>query len=361
MNLRSPTVALAAVAASLAACSPDFDPASRVEKLRLLAIRADPPEIEPASAAAAAPDRASLTALVLRADFAAHPGRVTTVLYAACLNPPGAPATSPCTDLATLRNPAAVAEAASRGACSPGSSDLLFLGAEACADGACGPARAAVAGTPVELPAPALVLPSGFGFGALPPGAPERVLGVNAQVLAFALDATPDELAAGAAGSCPAGEVGAALARLWSGREHVLATKSVRIRGPEAPDLPNQNPAVDGISADGQELASSGAPSALGAGIRLLRPVLPPDAQARHEIYGRLDAAGVLVSRGPEEWVASWFSTIGELKDLHSSETTPDEWKLRAGEAAAGRALVAAVVRDQRGGTAWAVREVQAP
>ena len=74
--MNRPTIPFLALLA-LAACTPEFDPASRVEKLRVLAVQADPPEIAPAplSGTPAAPDRAALTSLVVRADFAAAPGR----------------------------------------------------------------------------------------------------------------------------------------------------------------------------------------------------------------------------------------------------------------------------------------------
>ena len=68
---RNVTFTLAALA--LAACSPDFDPASKVDKLRVLAIKAEPPEVEPGSVA-------TLESLVLRADFDADPLRTTTVV-----------------------------------------------------------------------------------------------------------------------------------------------------------------------------------------------------------------------------------------------------------------------------------------
>jgi hypothetical protein len=66
------------------------------------------------------------------------------------------------------------------------------------------------------------------------------------------------------------------------------------------------------------------------------------------------------LERAAEEWVYSWFATAGEIDKLHTREPTPDDWKIRDGDASGsgGRALVAAVVRDVRGGTAWVLREV---
>jgi len=352
--MNRPLLALAALA--LAACSPDFAPASRVEKLRLLAVRADPPEIAPAPASGSpvAPDRAALTALVLRGDRSDRPA---TVLYLACLPQPADANPSPCASLEALRDPAALAAAASQAACGA-PTPVVLLGAEACSAGSCGPARATEGGAPVELPAPVLALPAGWSLEGLPPGAPERALGLLAPVLAFAVDAGPDELLSAGAGACPLARLGSGLARLWAEREHVLASKGVRLRGPEAPDAPNRNPAVDGISAGVTGLATA-PPTAVQAGRWPLRPVLPPGADSLHDLETTLDAAGAPLGRAPEEWVYSWFSTTGELEELHTREPAADDWSLAPGDVAAGgTAAVAVVVRDLRGGTAWALREV---
>ncbi len=347
--------ALAALA--LAACTPDFAPASQVEKLRVLAIRADPPEIAPAPAVGTpvAPDRAALTSFVLRADAPADPPRKTTVLYLACIPVPGDPTPSPCVLLAALRDPAGVLAGVARSSCggtgSGGPARIAFAGAEVCQARTCGPATTSGGAT---LPSPQVVLPAGYGFEALAPGALDRILGVQAVVLAFALDATPDELAAGA-GDCPAQVAASRLATLWAEREHVLATKRVWIRGPEAPDPPNQNPAIDGIAAGGIALAAAPPSSAL-PGTVYLTPVLSAGADALHEPYTELDAAGVPLRSTREEWVYSWFSTAGEMKDLHTRDGGVEQWNV--GSTGGSPAVVTAVVRDQRGGVAWMARDL---
>ena len=347
---------LAAAALLAAACSPDFDPASKVEKLRVLAVQAEPPEIEPPSGTAVAPDRAALTSFVLRADFAADPARETTVAYVACIPAPGNPGPNPCVLFSELSDPAAVLAAAAGAACAPPPPDQLvsiaFAGVEVCRapdPGApapwktCGPATAGGA----ALPAPEVAVPAGFGFGALPQGAPDRILGVQAVVLAFAIDASPGELATGP-GACPAEVAARRLATLWGEREHVLSTKRVVIRGLEAPDPPNANPALDGITAAGAVL-DPGAGSAVPRGAVTLAPVLP--AAADHEAYTELDVTGAPVRSRVEEWVYSWFGTAGEMDELHTRDGEVEQWDL--GGAAGGPALVAAVVRDLRGGVAW--------
>jgi hypothetical protein len=348
---------------ALAACTPDFDPASRVEKLRVLAVRAEPPEIAPVpvSGTPAAPDRAALTSFVLRADFATAPGRQTTVVYLACVPTPGDPTPSPCVLLASLRDPAGVLAGVASSSCAGpppgGTAPIAFAGVEVCGAPAagswrtCGPARTSGG---LSLPPPELALPGGYGFDALPPGAPERILGVQAVVLAFALDATPDELAAGA-GACPAEVFATRLAALWAERDHVLAAKRVWIRGPEAPDAPNENPAVDGIAAGGV-LLDPAAPASLPRTSVALTPALPAAADALHQPYTELDSTGAPIRSSREEWVYSWFGTAGELKDLHTRDGGAEEWDLAA--AAGGPAVVAAVARDLRGGVAWSWAEV---
>ncbi len=347
---RSLSLSLSLAALAAAACSPDFTEASRVEKLRILAVRAEPPEIAPAPASGTpvAPDRAALTALVVRADYAADPARQTTILYLACIPVPGDPTPSACVGLASLRDPTAVLAQAAQASCAAGGGAapaVAFAGVEVCAGRTCGPATAGG----VTLPSPELVLPAGYGFDALPPGAPERVLGVQAELLAFALDATPEELVEGAGGACPAGDVASRIDALWPARDHVLVAKRVWIRGPEAPDAVNQNPAIDGVTLGGVPL-----PDVVATGTHRLAPLLPPDADARHQPYTELDAGGVPIEAAREEWVYSWFSTVGDLADLHTGDGEEEEWTV----AGAGAATVAVVVRDLRGGTAWTVRDV---
>ncbi len=358
------TLALVLATAALAACSPDFDPASKVDKLRVLAIKADPPEIEPAGPTTVAPDSATLSSLVLRADFDAEPVRTTTIVHLACVPDPANPAPTPCVMLANLRDPAAAMATGAQRACAGGGGsgavpwtapwpEIDLAGIEVCERMECGPA--VVGGMP--LPSPELVVTAAVraSFEALPDGAPNRILGVEAVVLAFALEATPDELVAGVGTTCPAGDVAANLARLWPSREHVLATKRVLIRGvdPHDPE-PNHNPDIGGIEADEVTTLEPDGSTTLDAGTRALSPILGVCAP---ETYTELDASGTPIETKTEEWVYSWFSTAGELDELHTRGTDPDQWTVSA-PAGGARALVAAVVRDLRGGVAWKVREV---
>ena len=174
-------------------------------------------------------------------------------------------------------------------------------------------------------------------------------------VLAFALDATPDELVAGVGTACPGGDVAANLARLWPERDHVLSTKRVRIRGPAAPDPANRNPGLEGIAAWAIALdpacATTVAPGAVS-----LTPVLPAGAAGEPEVYTKLDAAGA-----PHRDRAGGVGLLvvldgrGPRGPAHPQRDRPGEVDGRRGGV---RARVAVVVRDLRGGTAWAVRDV---
>src|SRR5512139_78469 len=102
-----------AAALAVAACSPDFDPASKIEKLRVVAIRAEPPEIDPTADPSAV---ATLTSLVLRADFLTTT-RTTTVVHLACVPVPRDPNPTPCVMFENLRDQAAALAAGAREAC----------------------------------------------------------------------------------------------------------------------------------------------------------------------------------------------------------------------------------------------------
>jgi hypothetical protein len=347
-----------AAALALAACAPEFDPASEVQGLRLLAIRAEPPEIAPPGDPEAA-HTALLSSLVLRPEWVTTTAPPVTILYLACTPVPGEPTPSPCVMLAELRDPTAALAEAARASCDPEppvTTDprrpppVAFAGAEVCDRSGCGPVALPGGGA---LPPPALGLPERYGelFAALPEGAPERILGVEAQVLAFAIDATVERLVEGADPACPLAAVSANLQAAWAVEEHVLAVKRVQIRGPLAADDPDVNPTLPRIQAYGADLDPLPAATTLGGGAIPLVPLAAPDSDL--QLYTELDVQGLPVASAREELVYSWFSTAGELEELHTRGAEPQEWR-----ASAARALVALVVRDDRGGVAWAVHDV---
>ncbi len=356
---------LASVVLLASACSPDFDPAWRVEKLRVLAVRAEPPEIAPASYGDA-PARTVLGALVTNPEFLVDPGRRAVVLHLACTPVPGQAAASPCDAISALAEPGALLALADlAGACAaPGVGTvggLTFAGVESCGLGGCGPVSVrtdpADPASAANLAAPAYELPADFDLADLPPYPPytaERVLGTEVTDVALALDASPDDLAPAAAvpDACAAlFEVASRFQALWAAREHVTSLKRIRVRGPDAASPPNQNPSISGISLDGAALPSpGGTPLAIAPGAADFLPLLPGDPAALREWYWKCNAEGEKIEAAIEDWTFSWFATAGDLDTLHTRDASePDRYT----PPPSGRVLVHSVVRDLRGGVAW--------
>ncbi|HYG70612.1 MAG TPA: hypothetical protein VD838_23260, partial [Anaeromyxobacteraceae bacterium] len=246
--MRLPSLALAAALATLAGCAPDFDPASEVTKLRVLAVRAEPPELAPPPAAGApiAPDAAALGALVAHPAFVLDGARRVTVVHLACTPDAGDPRPSACASLESLDDPRALLPEADLAlACAdPGRGRvgaITVAGVEACGRSGCAPVEVRRdPGDPsslVALPGPAYRLPGDLGLGALPAGAPARTLGLEIVTLALALDVHPDHLAPGeqVADACAAlAAFGARFAEAWDVSPHVATLKRLRVRGPDA-------------------------------------------------------------------------------------------------------------------------------
>jgi hypothetical protein len=369
MKTRDLPLLLSALALATA-CTPDFDPASEVRSLRVLAIRAEPPEIAPAGDGAA-PSRATLASLVAHPAFADDLSRRAVVLHVACTPTPGDPGPSPCTVLSELADPTALlgaadlaAACATPGRGAPG--EITFAGIEVCGVEGCAPVSVprdpADPGSTVALPAPAYELPADYTLAALPQGAAERVLGLAVTSLALALDAAPAELAPAEAVPDACAALSAVIARFeaeWPLRAHVAALKRIGVRGPEAGSTPNQNPVISGVAMAGAALPAPGpTPAAVAPGVEVeLLPVLPGDFAALRETYVHYDAAGTPIETKQEDWTFSWFSTAGDLDELHTND--PAEPQVLTAPRT-GRAVVWTVVRDLRGGTAWTAGEIEA-
>src|SRR5690606_33663255 len=103
-EMRRPWISLVALVAS--ACGEGFLPVTYVDDLRVLALRAEPPEI--------AWDRegfsteSEVSALVADPVQLRIPEREVVVGYLACTPDPADPAPGPCTAVATLRAPAEI-------------------------------------------------------------------------------------------------------------------------------------------------------------------------------------------------------------------------------------------------------------
>jgi hypothetical protein len=345
---------------ALAGCGDEFDPASQVDSLRVLGVRAEPPELslEPASGA---PDRAALSTLVADPAQVADPGRRASVVYLACTGNPLDPYGGACTSFDAFRDVAALARttrpATAGTPWGAGAVDAVtFAGIEGCVHGArCAPP--AVDGA--ELPAPAYVVPPEMRLDLLPAGVPQRVLGLEVVVIAVAIAAAPEELLVG---DEPVAGIPGRLADLLASREHVVAVKRLPIRGPDATDEPNQNPVVGGIALDGVALPAepAGGPALARRADVELSPLLPSGADALRQPYTDYDAFGVPIAPATEDWTFSFFATAGSLDRVHvrSTEDT-DDYTAPKEIPAGGEVVLYLVVRDHRGGADWTVRRVR--
>jgi hypothetical protein len=374
----APVLAALAALAPLVACTPDFDPASEVKGFRVLAVRAEPPEIAPADDGSAS-DTAALATLVAEAAWLSEPDRRATVLHVACTPVPGDATATACTSLSELQDPLALLEAVDlAAACAdPGrgtAGAITFAGLESCGLAGCEAASVPLdptdASTATALPTPAYRLPADFTLSALPAGSADRVLGVEVVDLALALDASPDDLAPAAAVADACAALAAVAARFqaaWPLQDHVATLKRIQVRGPDALSTPDVNPVLAGVQLDGAALPlPGGTPAAVTAGEeadllpillagRLGADELATDFAALRQTYTRADSSGAPIETKQEDWTWSWFATSGDLKDLHTHSVSDAE----VFTPKSGRALVWAVVRDLRGGVAWQAAEVE--
>lgn len=371
------------VALLASACGEGFLPATYVKDLRVLAVRAEPPEI--AWEHDEIPARSEVSSLVADPAQLRLPEREVIVGYLACTPDPSSVAPSPCTAVATLREPAELGrylpsdfcEAAGTGG-EGGAGPFSFLGAERCLhEEGCAPIVLEHGGLSIPLPPPAYRLEDDLGMGALPPGHPARTRGTQAMIFAFAVVATPDELLAGVEETEECRLSAALMSRflaLFESRPNVLALKRIQIRGPDNRDEPNVNPRVAGILAEGAPLPadpgeaatfSRDTPVALFA-----RPAASPlDEEGRPlhgshlQRYTRFRRDGTAIGEDQEEWRFSWFSTGGRFSENRTTKG-PARWTTPGGAEddplpPGGRTFLYVVVRDGRGGTDWVQREVR--
>jgi hypothetical protein len=362
------SIALLLAVLPAAACTPTFDPASELKGFRLLAVKADSPEL--AAVEDPAHDHATaLTTLLATPDYLAPGGesRVGLVVHATCTPRPGDATATLCTTLTELSDPGALLAAAlqdpAQACAAPGvgiENGINFGGVEACGLTGCGPVT--VPGTTVTLPTPRYELPATLSFSGLPAGDPERITGATVVDLALALDAAPADLGtAPATSACDEALVSfAALFQAgWTQHAHVVALKRIAVRGPESPNPPNVNPTIAGVNhlAGGSWTALSPAPAAdptpLATGQHFF--LLPDTAGDLVESYVRVDANGVPIETKLEDRAYSWFATGGKLKDDHTTSATEQADY----EAGSGDVLIWAVVRDLRGGEDWKVVQVR--
>lgn len=377
--MRTHAIASLAALLALAGCSPQFDGPEKVKGLRILAVKAEPPEIGATGEGSGStwPEPgAGIEALIGHPAFAAGDDDVHAVLlHLACTPTPGDPVGTICTQMSALSEPSQLLQLASFAtACSdPPHAGVVnavtFSGLEACNRGGCAPlsvrSNPADPSSAASFDAPTYQLPADFSLSALAAGHTQRVLGTDVVVLSLAVEAAAEDVAPAAAVD-PGCEtlLPAVLQRFaeqWPLRSHVASLKWIHVRGPDMPadSDPNENPQVAGISLGGTTLPLLGAepqPAVAGQTKDLL-PVLPGAFDDLRQTYQRFDTNAVHVDTREEDWAYSWFATAGEIDKSHTTrwdEKNPYQLK-------SGRAMIWLVVRDLRGGETWTAGEVQVP
>lgn len=365
------------VGLALVGCGEEFPPASQIDGLRLLAIRAEDPELVP-QAEGETPARTTLRSLVADPAQLDDPSRRVTVLHIGCTPTPGSVEPGLCTALETLTSPNRMGQMLAAGGCfeegaggGHGKGDTIrVVGFESCTqtDG-CGPAEVEIEGLPVTLPEPVYEVPEGFRMDLLPRGHPQRVNGIQAVIATVAVAASPQELIDGVEASDRCGfasGVGQNLSRLLEERERMTALKRIQLRGPDLEDELNVNPILPGLLANGQRLDAPQAAVSTGGRVRFL-PVAPTDEEGQlvaPQTFSRFDSEGTFVRTETEGWLWSWYATGGEFEDLRTRALDkPAEWTSPTGSKKSPipghrRIFVYSVMRDARGGIDWVVREL---
>jgi len=367
---------LATALLAAAACTTQFEGPEKVTGLRVLGVRAEPPEIGAPSDASGTgwpADRATVETLVGLPAFANDAEDHAVVLHLGCTPAPGEVLGTVCTQMSALENPSDLLPfLRPENACTdPGRGavdGITFSGLEACSRSGCGPLSVlrdpADPASTVTFPSPTYALPQGFSLSGLPAGDPSRVLGADVIDLALALEAAPGDLAPATAAPDDCAALSAVLQRIeqeWPSRANITTLKWLHVRGPDMPaaSSPNHNPSVAGIALGGAPLSGpGGVPLSVVAGQQEpLLPSLPAPFEDLRETYQRYDSNGLYLDTRAEEWAYSWFTTGGDLADAYTSSWDEEN----SFTPRSGRAVLWLVVRDLRGGMAWTAGEVEAP
>lgn len=291
-------LALLAMLGWLAAgCANDFDPPSLVDHLRVLAVKADPPYIDPAPAA-----RTTLS----------------TLTVGVASDTPLCHAWSLCAAVTTSKGHLHCVD--------PALEVSLGTQATATVDAA---ALATLAQGAAKL--------GGSGLGGGPPGASgDNTLSKVRLTVMFGV---AERAALG--GTCPNAPVDFQGANCQDPERCLIGTKSLVLA--VSPDDRHNNPKLEPTEVGGTALAN-GEKTAVKPGAIALLPTWTEDSREP------ISAAGT----DRESLLMSWFSTAGEFDQQRSYDDVPgNSLTLSAGALAGEGARVWVVVRDGRGGTDW--------
>lgn len=368
-------------------CGESFPSVTTVDRLRILGVQAEPPEV-----GGELGRESAISALIADPLQLEDPARELTVIYLACTPHPDRAANSSCTAMSKFSNPDKLspddkfddgaggcgAESSGVGGQARQTEVMHFIGAERCFHGeGCEPLYLGTGSQRVELPRPVYNVPDDLDLEGLEAGHPARILGVNAVVVALALPLSVEELLGAweEDHSCGAGDdlLASIIARLEDD-DRAMTVKRIRVRGPDETDEPNRNPIIEGLAAGGRLLAPVGDEeppvfrSGTNARFEARLPAMdekgkPLSTDSLYQSYTLRGAEGQAIRQEREEWVVSWFTTAGKFdrQRTRGVERT-NEWIGPVGDAespipVSGRAFFYAVVRDGRGGTNWVVRE----
>ncbi|RMG19639.1 MAG: hypothetical protein D6729_04665 [Deltaproteobacteria bacterium] len=288
-------------------------PPTLVDRLRILGVQAEPPEIPPLEDA---------TLRVLAVD---PEGRELGFVFVACdpiFDPdPGAPTFTACESAANLEDPEAARALFESG-------DARLLGLDLASPEAVYTPPRDAEGRPIDL------------MAELPAGDPRRRTGGSITVVVLA---------------APLEELEAALldpkAADLSSTETALALKRITLS--EQP-RPNENPALRGLRSGGALLTPRSALSfPPGVDVTLRAEVTPESL----EHYERLRPDGTNEKR-QETITVSWYSSAGRFGDRRTQAGEPNLFRAPGPEGpppppAGGRIELWMVARDGRGGTDW--------
>ncbi len=336
-----------------------FSHPSTINSLRVLGIKADPPEI-----ALPAPDSKGegilkktslLTSLVASPGFLDNPAKRSSVLYFAC-TPNLEDSDDSCIQGDSWQDhPVALLEKTiSHISCTPGNSssyelgigkvgEFSFSGIDSCDATGCSAARIQL-DSAISLSTPTYTIPDNLRLNELPSNHPRRFLGIKVSILAFAIDAAPEELVSGSDWCAALANVPNQLKTTLKDRKQVITVKYIHIRGPDSDDAPNQNPSIEGI----EEFERTD------YGIRYEPKFIETaiDNESFGQTFTLRDSNGQPLETAQEHWRFSWFTTSGSI---HGGYWIP------LASPSPTRAQIYLVVRDERGGLEWATKKIAIP
>lgn len=283
---------------ALSACDYGFKPASLIENMRLLGVKATPADLQPGEATR------------LEALIPDPTGGPTTILWLGCDPDPYNQNRSPCADADLLQNPGDFG--GTTGTLPPGVKLIGFNG---------NVAYAAAANV----------------FDVLPADDSRRITGTVGQVIAFAVAEAVSPAASPA-------DLQALFTRVQNDETRaIIALYRVKIsQNPER----NKNPVISNLKV-GDEVWPTGAHVLMHTGETLNVDLDAPDDT--FEPYTTLNADGTLAHT--ERVVVAWYSTMGRFTELRTALRENVKTSLQA----PGGTDPLDVVPEKRSGTMWVV------